>query len=205
MTLKDYVKDLDPDFSVEKCYSLVLAAKSVKSATADNVYGIVVVNYAGEVVYKVYFGEGVPDSSLAYDRVKETDIFPDKNFPEAYEQMRELVSKRSILFSAGAGTWANKIFESIADLYPAVNNSDCYSHVDIVKFCTAVDSGLLPGSSDLVKFSMRSPITKRQALDKFAWSKGITNKPYLEGPLERATYINELVRLYFDKEVKTPK
>lgn len=201
MILKDYIKSVSPDFSIDKCYGLVIATKELKPK-ASSVYGFVVTDIEGRIIFEKYFGNDVPDSSLAYDRLSRSDVVESRTFSDTYQELCDTVPSDSFMFSASAGTWAGRIFASIPEEFPTITTDSKFKHIDIIRFCSALDLDYLPSDGDLVKLAMRAPNGKRTSLDVFAANKGIRKKLDVSGTIERAHFISELMKMYFDKEIK---
>lgn len=200
MDLKTLLCEKVVGFDPEKCFGLVIAAKSVKHE-ADNVYGFCLSDNKGNLRYVSLFGEGVPDSTMAYDRVNSFQIMPTVSFVEAYAKLLNLLPKDAVVFSAYAARWATVIFKDIPVKFPAAPIREDLKHVDIVNFCKAIDAGFIP-DGDLVEFSIQHGGGKRISLDTLGSMNAIPRDLSVTGPEERAIIIGKLIDKYFGKELK---
>ena len=203
VTLRDLTRG-NNNFCEDLCFGLTIATKSL-SKESDSVYGLVLSDSKGNILFKSYFGFDVPDTALGYDRLNRILINETGSLSDAVSELLHMLPKGAKLFSSHANTWAKVIWQSMVDKLPTAHWDDTVSHLDIRCFAKAVSSNRIPSPETDIDTYCVYPVGSRVHLFEVASMFGIRDSITLPAPEAKAVAIGQLINALFNQDIKIPR
>lgn len=202
-TLRDVTRG-NPDFCEDLMFGLSISTKSLDK-TADSVYGLVLSDSQGNILYKKYVGQDVPDSSLAFDRLRRTDIDESTGLVEVIGNMLTLLPKGAKLFSSHAGTWASVLWSNMVEAYPSIPWDSSIQHLDIRGLAKNVGANKVPYLGGTLESYCTATVGSRVSLFEVANSFGVRDALAMPAPESKAMAVGRLVNILLSKDIRIPK
>jgi hypothetical protein len=202
VTLRDLTRG-NPEFCEDDCFGLVLATKSLDK-TASSLYGLALSNSKGDILYKRYFGQDVPDSALGFDRLGRFIVDESVGIVEAISDMLPLLPKGAKLFSSHARTWATVIWKDMIEAYPMLAWDESIVHVDIREFAKSVELNKIPNpTSGIMDYC--SHVGTRVSLFEVCNRYGVRDALTKPAPESKSIAIGLMIGILFGTQIKIPK
>lgn len=202
-TLRDLTRG-NPDFCEDMCFGLTISTKSLNKE-ADSVYGLVLSDSQGNILYKAYVGQDVPDSALGFDRLERVKIDECTGLSDVIPELLRLLPKGAKLFSSHAGTWASVLWQRLVEAYPTLPWDDSIEHIDIRGLAKNVGTAKVPYPGMSMKDYCTANIGSRVSLFEVANSFGVRDALAMPAPESKAMAVGRLINVLFGKSIRIPK
>lgn len=130
MKFEEALRQEFSDINPTSWYSLAISARNLDK-TVSSITGMTVGDSSGNVLYQKFFGSGISDETLLYDRLNRTDIDESGRLDFVLQDIVDIIPTGAYLFSSHASTWTVPLFCNMSEEYPSLLGGRTWYHCDI--------------------------------------------------------------------------